>query len=262
MRCIFIFIYLYITTNTCFCVCMCILYIYIYTCVYGSYIIYYASGFHIYIYMYPYVFPTSSMYTINIHANKWTNKNTHTHTCAWLYPPSTPSFAQESCRETWAEHGQSAHGHGAHGPIHGFYVRGPAEGAETGHLAERQRLSRSAYRSRGRLGHGPMGVAVCFVFLWDMPKRKDGGYVGMCQKKPPWSSEEVWSSWPSFRNTQGDNKENMNYVNMSLVRLSDVCASCSVSYFDMVFGLYVEHEILKHGLPSGKTNSKASPILP
>ena len=32
-----------------------------------------------YIYMYPYVFPTSSMYNINIHVNKWTNKNTHTH---------------------------------------------------------------------------------------------------------------------------------------------------------------------------------------
>ena len=96
---------------------------------------------------------------------------------AWLYPPSTPSFAQESCRETWANHGQSAHGHGAHGPIHG-YGRGPAEGAETGHLAERQRLSRSAYRSRGRpWAHGGCCLVRCFFGTSQKEKM-----VGMCQE--------------------------------------------------------------------------------
>jgi hypothetical protein len=236
-------------------------YIYIYICVYGSYI-YNILCIRLYIYVYLYVFPTSSMYNINIHINKWTNKITDTHIRVYIYgcvviPPINPFFRPGklpwNVSQPWPERPWSWR------PWPDPWLRprtrrrcrnGPPGWTPT---------SFQIGLSIKRQAMGPWGLLFGAVFLWDIPKRKDGGDV---PGTPPWLSEEVWSSWPSFRNTQGDNKENKNYVNMSLLRLSDVCASCSVSYFDMVFGLYFEHEILKHGLPSGKTNSKASPILP
>ena len=140
----------------------------------------------IYIYMYLYVFPTSSMYNINKHINKWTNKNTDTHTHIRVYiyiyecvviPPINPFFRPGklpwNVSQPWPERPWSWH------PWPDPWLLRPrtrrrCRNGPPGWTPTSFQIGLSIKRQ----AMGPWGLR-CAVFLWDTPKRKDGG---MCHE--------------------------------------------------------------------------------